>query len=98
MTRSRGVLDFFLRHEYGHLNHLFDGLLNDSSLMDYLGCMNHFFPLVRDMDIEYYFLLNVMMSAMIDPRRHEEDISLSHGYGYLNHLFNGLLNDSFLRD
>ena len=53
---------------------------------------------MRDMDIEYHFLLNVMMPTMIDHRRHEHDISLSHGCGYLNHLFGGLLNDSFSRD
>ena len=52
------------------------------------------------MDIGYHFMLNMMLPTMIDHRQHEHDISdisVSHGYGYLNHLFDGLLNDSFLR-
>ena len=53
------------------------------------------------MDIGYHFMLNVMLPTMIDHRQHENDISdisVSHGYGYLNHLFDGLLNDSFPKD
>ena len=56
---------------------------------------------MRDMDIGYHFMINVMLPTMIDHRQHEHDfsdISVSHGYGYLNHLFDGLLNDSFLMD
>ena len=60
--------------------------------------MHNFFLFVSDMDIDYHFLLNVMMPMMIDHRRHVHDFFLCHECGYINHLFDGLLNDSFLMD
>ena len=38
----------------------------------------------------------MMMPTVIDHHRHMHDFFLRHGHGYLNDLFNGLLNNSLL--
>ena len=38
----------------------------------------------------------MMMPMVIDHHRHMHDFFLRHGHGYLNDLFNGLLNNSLL--
>ena len=38
----------------------------------------------------------MMMPMVIDHHRHTHDFFLRHGHGYLNDLFNGLLNNSLL--
>ena len=60
--------------------------------------MINFFRFVTVIDIDYNFLPNVVMPMMTDHRRHVHELFLCHGCRYLKHLFNGLLNDSFLTD
>ena len=38
----------------------------------------------------------MMMPMVIDHHRHMHDFFLRHGHGYLNDLFNGLLNNTLL--
>ena len=68
----------------------------DSFLREYLGHMDNFLLFVRDMDIGYKLLLNMMMPMVIDHHRHMHDFFLRHGHGYLNDLFTGLLKNSLM--